>query len=214
MTGTIVDEAGRPLRGVAVTVATGIYSLIPSEPVETDEQGHYTAHFGPLFHMADGVSLQAAVVHASKTGYYEKDLCRAGNLGMAFKRPEGPRIEQFVAIVYPGHPYRLDFTMLPAARVQGQLVDPANTPLSGIPVSLEGETYPATNILASDKTDGQGRFRFESVPLLPYRFAIGSGRAAIRSDPEPFREAGARQIILVYRALDAELDCKPAPDGR
>jgi len=34
------------------------------------------------------------------------------------------KTDRFVAIVYPGHPYRLDFTMLPAARGHGQLIDP------------------------------------------------------------------------------------------
>jgi len=87
-------------------------------------RGHYTAHVAPGTHSTDGVSLQPAVVRASRPGYYEKDLCRAGNLGMAFKRPESTRTDRFVAIVYPGHPYRLDFTMLPAARLHGQLVDP------------------------------------------------------------------------------------------
>jgi dipeptidyl aminopeptidase/acylaminoacyl peptidase len=214
VTGTIVDETGRPLPGVEVTVARGMATLFPTEPVETDEQGHYMAHFGPGVSATDGVSLQPAVVHASKPGYYEKDLCRAGDLGMAFKRPEGRRADRFVAIVYPGHPYRLDFTMLPAARVQGQLVDPEKKPLAGISVRLEGESYPATSALASTKTDEQGRFRIESVPLLPYRFSIGSGRAVIRSDPMPFREAGERQVIMIYRALDAALDWKPAPDAR
>jgi Tol biopolymer transport system component len=212
VTGTIVDEIGRPLPGVAVTVARGMFTLFPTEPVVTDEQGHYTAHFGPGMDTTDGINLQPAIVHASKPGYYEKNLCRAGNLGMAFMRPEGTRTERFVAIVYPGHPYRLDLTMLPAARVQGRLVDLEKKPLAGISVWLDGESYPATNVLASAKTDEQGRFRFVSVPLLPYRFSIGSGRVAIRSDPMPFREAGERPVVLVYRALDAVLDWSTAPD--
>jgi hypothetical protein len=133
---------------------------------------------------------------------------------MAFKRPEGTRADRYVAIVYPGHPYRLDFTMLPAAHVQGRLVDLEKKPLARIAVCLEGESYPATSVLACETTDEQGRFRFESVPLLPYRYAIGSGRARIRSDPMPFREAGERQVTLIYRALDAVLDWDSAPEAR
>jgi hypothetical protein len=200
--------------GVAVTVARGMWTLRPTEPVETDEHGHYAVHFDPVLHSDDGVSLQPAVVHASRPGYYEKDLCRAGDLGMAFRRPEGARAERFVAIVYPGHPYRLDFTMLPAARVRGWLIDQEGKTLAGILVTLEGESYPATNVLACATTDEQGRFRFESVPLRPYRYRIGSGRAVIRSEPMPFREAGERPVTLTYRALDAVLDWKPAPDAR
>ena len=64
------------------------------------------------------------------------------------------------------------------------------------------------------KTNDQGQFQFDSVPLLPYRFTIGAGRATIRSDPMPFRQSGERQVVLVYRALDAVLDWKPAPETR
>lgn len=214
VTGTIVDEAGRPLPGVAVTVARGMASLFPTRPVETDEQGHYTVHFEPGMLAYDGVMLQPAIVHAARPGYYEKDLCRAGNLGMAFRRPDQATPDAYVAIVYPGHPYRLDFTMLPAARVRGQLLNVEKKPLAGISVCLEGERYPATSVLACEKTDEQGRFRLESVPLLPYRFTIGSGRVTIRSDPMLFREAGERQVVLTYRALDAVLEWKSGTESQ
>ncbi|MHC5544962.1 carboxypeptidase-like regulatory domain-containing protein, partial [Singulisphaera rosea] len=102
----------------------------------------------------------------------------------------------------------------PAARLRGQLLDADKKPLVGYTLHLEGESYPATNVLAAQKTDPQGRFTFDSIPLTPYRLSLGSGRVTILSEPIPFQTPDERLIIATYLTLEAVLEWHPAPDAQ
>src|SRR5262249_39622881 len=144
----------------------------------------------------------------SKPGYYEKSFCRDGNLGMAYTKPRAERDHHFVGIVYPGHPYSVDFVMCRAAKLHGRLVDATGKLLAKYRLTLVGKTYPASNVLAATKTDAEGRFACEEVPIEESRVAIGHGRAEIRSEPLRFTKPGIYDVDLTYRALDAALDWK------
>jgi hypothetical protein len=199
--GRVTGADGQPMPGVEVRVARGMGTLHSTTPVATDADGRYEIHFGPAVFSAGGPNMQAACVFAHKPGYYEKDLCQAGNLGMANYQPEGDGAKGwgFAGIVYPGHPYRLDFTMLPAATVSVRLVDREGNPLAKHRLYLAGaDLYPASSVLAGGETDAEGRMDLESVPLKTYHFSLTAGRAEINSDPIPFDTPAPLHFRLTY----------------
>ncbi len=203
--GTVTDDQGKPLPDVAVTVATGWGTLRLSEPVKTAQDGTYRIHFGPGMMFGAGDQLQCAIVHARKPGYYDRELGQTGNLGMAYRKPTGMYIQTFRAIVYPGNPYKLDLVMQRAARVHAKLIAADGKVLAKYRVGLDGKSFPATGVVATQETDGEGRFSFDTIPLKPYRFVLSSARAGIKSDPFPFEKSGDYQIVLTYRPLEATL---------
>ncbi|MEX2121988.1 MAG: M56 family metallopeptidase [Pirellulales bacterium] len=198
--GRITDASGQPMEGVQVHVARGIGSLRSTYPVTSDADGRYEIHFGPGM-FTEGANMQYACAFARKPGFYEKNLCRDGNLAMANFKPKNVRQADWGAagIVYPGNPYRLDFTMLPAASISLELVDPDGAPLPHYKVALTGDDlYPASSVLAGAETDDHGRLEFESVPLKAYHFSLGSRRAEYKTQPILFDRAGPRRFRLVY----------------
>ncbi len=201
VTGKIVDESGKPLEGVSVRVARGMGTLFTGDPLLTDAQGRYEIHFGPgMFSTSGGPNLQAATVYASKSGYAEVDLCRGGNLGMAEYRPKD-RSEKdwgFIGIVYPDHPYELNFKMEAASDIDVTAVDREGKPLAGYSVDLDGDVLPpSSSLFASSKTDDRGRVKFTEVPRQAFWFSIGR-RSEYRTDPIKFDKAGKYQVQLKY----------------
>jgi hypothetical protein len=68
-------------------------------------------------------------------------------------------------IVLPGKPFSLDFVLVPAASIDGELLDADGKPIAGKGVWIAGkELPPSSSVLRAGKSDGQGRFRFEDVP--------------------------------------------------
>ncbi len=201
--GTVTDETGRPLKGAKITVVRGIATLFSTPPVLSDDHGNYEIHFDKG--VMGSIPQQAAVVHVAKDGYYDRDLGAAGNLGMSEKPLDDPG--SFVGMVYPGRRHRLDFVMLKAARLHGRLVDAAGQPLADYDVTIEGDTYPATNVLASLKTDANGRFEFLRLPRREYRFRLGH-RQRIISEPIDFARPGDWHLELTYDALAATLEVR------
>lgn len=202
VTGTIRDNQGNPLEGVEVTVARGFGSLHNTEPVKTDAAGRYTVHFGPgVFFEGNGTNLQAASVFASKDGWFESNLCRDGNLGMANFRPDDGSDKEwgFVGIVFPDNPYELDFTMLPAARLSVDLVDGSGQPLRNYSIDLDGdELPPSCSVLRSKKTDERGHVDFEEVPTLTWWMSVGARGAEYRTEPIVVTESRDYHFRLVY----------------
>ena len=173
--GKVADADGKPVPGVEIRVARGWRTLFATKPVTTGQDGLYRIHFGPGMRSpdGDGVLLQCAIVSARKAGYYERNLCRHGNLGMASRPPTTDRQHHFVGIVYPDKPYELDFVMLPAARVKGRLLDEKGQPATVSRSRLYlygGKLYPASSVLAGTDVAKDGKFEFPSVPLFPYGF--------------------------------------------
>jgi len=200
--GRVTDGEGRPLEGVEVSVATGIGTLKRGQPVKTAADGTYEVHFGPGVHFTDGgPQLQAASVFAAKPGYFERDLCRHGHLGMAYYRPKD--LEEsgwgFKDVVYPGHPHRLDFVLLPAARLVVELVDSQGGPLAGFKLCASGEElYPSSSVLNCQTTDESGAATFTDVPLKTFWFSLSAGQAEYKTKPIKFRASGEQRYRLTY----------------
>lgn len=203
VTGTVTDQNGRPLVGVEVRASCGIGSLRPTGATNTDEQGRYTLRFGPGMRVRNdatgkwGAGIQAATIFAFKPDHTEKNLCRQGDLRMGDKLPEkgdhsyGDRDR----VVVPNQPRRLDFVMVPAASLEGELVDEQGEPIADRQVSVQGkQMLPSTSVLAQGKTDKQGRFRFEGVPAnYGWWFTI-DGRG--RTQPITFPGSGLYRVTF------------------
>ncbi|HEX6960934.1 MAG TPA: hypothetical protein VF175_03650, partial [Lacipirellula sp.] len=105
----------------------------------------------------------------------------------------------FKDIVFPNHPYRLDFVMLPAASVTIELVDAEGKPLADYELCLKGdELYPASSVLECETTDAHGAATFADVPLKSYWFSLRAGRAEYKTEPVEFREAKQLRYRLIY----------------
>jgi Tol biopolymer transport system component len=205
--GRVIDHRGQPLEGVAVRVARGMGSLHSTQPVMTGADGRYRIHFGPGMH-SEGANAQFAIASAHKAGWYEKGLGRQGNLGMANYKPKGFNEQdwQVAGMVYPGNPYRLDFTMHPAAKADVQLVDRDGKPLAQYHVRLTGDLlYPASSVLSSGKTDKEGRLTIDNVPLATFWFTVGSRRAEYKTAPIAFDAAEPVRLRLIYDDLAGTL---------
>jgi len=220
--GRVVDEAGRPLAGVVVSAHTGMGTLFQTGKAETGADGEYRFDFSPGLRSTDGIELQVATISARKPGYFEKNLSRQGDLLMARRQPEdeigwGKKTKDDV--ILPGQTRRLDFVMLPAARLAGTLIDQDNRPLAGYGVSLTGEELPpSSSVIASVKTDDKGRFSIAEIPTMfafqilvepakreppwnawasgPFHFAAGESDLSVRQgDTEIVAERFELQVL-------------------
>jgi hypothetical protein len=80
--------------------------------------------------------------------------------------------------------------MVPAASVEGQLLDDQGKPIAGQHLSVKGEqTWPSSSVLAFPKTDAQGKFQINVLPAgLPIWFEYGDA-ATSRFTLEPERHS-------------------------
>ena len=101
---------------------------------------------------------------------------RQGDLLMGDKRPEqgDHYFDDRDRIVVPSQPRRLDFVMVPAASIEGELLDQQGQPMADKQLWIQGKQMrPSSSVLAGGKTDPQGRFRFDAVPPgYPWWFTI------------------------------------------
>src|SRR5262249_26865299 len=86
-TGTGVDEAGRPVAGAEVRVATGWYTLRGGGRTNTDGTGRFTLRFAEGIWSRDEANAQAAVFMVAKDGYVERSRSRPGRHLMARRMP-------------------------------------------------------------------------------------------------------------------------------
>ncbi len=205
VTGKVTDGSGRPMPGVDVSVSTGRGSLMPSGSMRSDESGDFTLRFrghGTRVDDATGnvvAPVQAATVGARMSGYYEKDLCRQGGLVMADRQLDPNRRHWRGPVVLPNKPYRVDFVMLPAARIKGRLVDADGWPITRQMLIVGGEAlYPSASVLANVHTDPEGRFVVENVPCKSYWFEIRQrpGKPDVRSRPLRIIAPASYDIVL------------------
>jgi hypothetical protein len=216
ITGTIVDENDKPLEGVSVRVARGMGTLFSTEPVLTNAEGQYAIYFGPAMFSSAGPNLQAASVFASKPGYAEANLCRSGNLGMAEYRPRDNSDKDwgFVGVVYPDNPHQLDFEMQLASTVVIDLVNAAGNPLAGYSIDLDGEQLPpSSSVLASEKTNADGRVRFHDIPQRAFWMSMGSRRAEYRTTSISFETPGSYHYRLTYDDIAGTLTATVVEPG-
>lgn len=183
--GRVTDPAGRPMAGVEVRASTGKGTLLGGGATTSDADGRYELYFGPGFLSRDRTVIQAAIISARKSGYFEANLSRQGGCSAAYVMPGEGQKNQWsgrkVRLFLPDRPLELNFVMRPATRVAGKLVDEQGQPLVGYSVSLTGaDLYPATSVMGSVRADDQGRFALEDIPTT-FRFQFQVSKA----DPKP-----------------------------
>ena len=207
--GTVTDEDGAPVPGAKIWANCGMGTLLQTGHTVSREDGTYTLHFGPGMSVLDestgewGVGHQAASIFSSKEGYYEHNLCRQGGLTMAGERPGPDNVWHADPdqVVLPHQPYRLDFVMAPAARIEGHLVDPEGRPLPGRQVTLTGkELPPSSSVIGFWDTDDDGRFTTGALPCKPFWFEVHKGRDEIKSAPFRLTVPGTYTATLAYTA--------------
>ena len=110
---------------------------------------------------------QAATISVAKPGFVEKNLHRQGDLNMADRMPTADEWAWGVSrkVVLPGKPYLLDFVLVPAASLDGELLDARGKPIAEKQLWITGkELPPSSSVLRGAKTDAQGHFAFEEIP--------------------------------------------------
>jgi thiol-disulfide isomerase/thioredoxin/Leucine-rich repeat (LRR) protein len=198
--GRVTDDQGRPLAGVEVRAATGVGTLTGGGRVTTDADGRYKLYFGAGWGMQRdddsplGVGVQAAIITASKEGWYESNMNRQGDLRMTDHTPAQLEadlpiwgIEKLDGFIFPRQPKEVNFTLTPAAVLEGTLVHDTHE-LEGESLSLEGdELPPASSVLAQVTTGDDGAFRIDGVPLgKKWRFRMRVGPTWDEIETEPF----------------------------
>ena len=167
-TGRVTDDQGKPIEGALVYASTGMGSLFTTGSATTDAEGRYEFQFGPGISIGNNdVQLQFATISVRKPGFFEKNLSRQGDLLMARKLPEKLTWERRTndEIILPGQPRKVDFVLLPAARLAGTLIDESGKPLVGYGVSLTGKDLPpSASVIGSTKTDAKGHFELTEIP--------------------------------------------------
>ncbi len=161
VTGAVTDEQGRPLQGVEVRVNWGMGTLFRGGATTTDADGRYVLRF------AGSRGVACAVIRASKSGLFEKNLNRQGNLIMSGKPSEEGNswFGNQGNMLLPDKPRRIDFVMAPTASIHGELLDSQGKPMGGRYLHTKGaEMPPASGVLASNKTDANGAFEVRNVP--------------------------------------------------
>ena len=169
--GKITDDAGKPLEGVEVNASCGMGSLFHTGSAKSDKDGKYRLAFGPGIAVGNtkmGVGTQVATITPRLKGWYDIHLGRRGNLMMTEWKDKlkAEDTQNYSGVVAANEPYELNFTMTKAAAIQGRFVNEFGTPVKGVEIDITGDILPPScGILASVKTDDEGRFTFDSVPV-------------------------------------------------
>ena len=208
---TVTDAGGQPLEGVAIRAACGMGTLGNTMPVFSDAHGHYRLRFGPGLMVLNektgkwGAGVQCAVISARKAGWAENNLYRQGDLLMADEMPEARSQWDRSKIILPGEPYGVDFTMVPAAGIDGQLLDEHGEPLADEEIILDGDVLPpASSIVGGAATDAEGRFHFDRVaPGFSWWLEVGGEKDGARSRTQPFT-LQSRQYHAILRVTSQE----------
>lgn len=229
--GRVTDSEGKGMSGVTVSASCGWGTLMPTASTNSDAQGDYRMTFGPgrawfdeagrvdVAKTIEGTGLQAAIIGASKTGYYEKDLGRQGDLRMARELPRPDQHPGIAAesIVLPNQPRRVDFVMLPAASISGRVVEANGKAASGRRFYiLSDKLPPAATVLCEFRPDETGRFKIVGVPCGSYWLEPADGSlAGVRSNPVAIPRAGSYDVEVsvneAAKKLSTRIVTAPAP---
>jgi hypothetical protein len=169
--GKVTDDTGKPLEGVEVNASCGMGSLFHTGTAKTDKDGQYRLAFGPGITVGNttmGVGTQVATITPRLKGWYEVHLGRRGNLMMTEWKDklQAEDTKGYSGVVAANVPYELNFTMTKAAAIQGRFVNEFGAPVKGVEIAVTGDILPPScGILASVKTDDEGHFAFDSVPV-------------------------------------------------
>ena len=177
--GRVTDPGGHPVAGAVVSTRGGLFGMGQGAQTLSDEEGKYR--------FTTPKSGQVPVI-AHADGYVQA--------------PETRLVEVPEGATELAH----DVTLLPAAEVEGLVVDPAGAPLAGIEVSIRadrgegdvtfedsfdfGEAQPVRAI-----SDARGRFLLSNVAPGATYFLLGRGEGFVLSRSETFDvgKGGAKQ---------------------
>jgi len=205
-TGRVTDPHGRPIAGATVRAATGYGTLRGGGSTTTHADGRYELRFAEgIMFMEDPVSLQSALIFASKPGHYETNLSRQGKLAMARLQPDEKALKNRASpqlVFLPNEPGEVNFTLAKAATLRVELVDEEGESLRNTNIVLDGETLPpGSSALAQADTSFGGDYTFEQVPLgLEWWLYASTGRKVSgRSQPFILSEPGEYRVTVKLR---------------
>lgn len=207
--GRVTDADGRPMEGVRISAHRGIGTLRETAATLTDRDGRYLLRFGPGIGFNRSKTpaanrIQAALITAHKNGYFEKNMSRQGNLAMADVPPAPELVKGYSGVVVPGERREINFTMVPAAKVAGTLLDKNQKPLAGYKVALTGkELPPGCSVIESVATNAQGQFQIRNIPTgYRFQFLVEPARSeppwvAWASPPFEFHDPGQQDVAII-----------------
>jgi hypothetical protein len=229
--GRVTDSQGNGMSNVHISASCGRGSLFPTAATNSDGQGDYRLTLGPGMVWKDSTGrvdvaktientvLQAAIIQASKSGYYEKDLGRQGDLRMAPELPK-PGPQPGIAadrIVLPNQPKRVDFVLLPAASITGRVVAADGRPVQGRRSYVVSDKLPpGASVWCEFRPDAAGGFKIGGVPCQSYWFEPADGNlAGVRSNPVEILRAGNYDVEVsideAAKQVKARIITAPAP---
>jgi hypothetical protein len=199
-TGTVVDEAGRPIEGADVGAATGWGTLMGGGSTKTDGRGRFTLRFGEGILSTDPANVQAAVFNVSMDGYVEKSRSRPGRHLMARRMPEASARHGVdgAKIVLRGIPYPIDFQLARPATIEVDLHGPAGATLAVTSRNDPNEgTYSRQvgpnrwDLVASQAWQFTLYYREQPFPITSFPITLPSaGRYRATLSYKPDRERG------------------------
>jgi hypothetical protein len=217
VTGKVTDLSGNPLPDVAMQAFSECgNTTVPSPEVKTNEAGEYSLWFGSTIDLpadkdgAPSVSLRRVAIRAHRSGWCERSLGHRGMLWMASMRPpedNRARIDPS-EVVLPGQPGHVDFVMLPAASVNGVVLDVAGRPMAQRTLWLvRAENSMVADVrmgevIAGAETDAEGRFAFADLPRVDaWIVTPGANGSEVRGPgftPDP-RAPQRVELVLIER---------------
>jgi hypothetical protein len=150
----------------------------------------------------DPLNLVSAQVGAYKDGFAEVNLDRHGGMHAAYRQPRpDEKVPDYVdtkRLFIRGESREVNFVLAPTATIQARVLDSTGKPVGDTGLSLTGlELPPASNVMASDKTDAEGKLLFTEIPVgYSWWFELSvERRKSARSVPMHF-EAKQYDIVL------------------
>jgi len=221
--GKVTDEQGRPMYGATVRAAAGMGTLLGGGETVTGADGRYVLRIGPgylrsLKETKLGVGFQVAVIRAEKSGFYEQNLSRQGDLYMAESLEFVPKQHETTRpVILPKQPYEVNFVLCPAAVVKGRLLDEKGDPVAKQSIYMDAAEHPpASSVFAGSETDADGRFAFDDLPpsmplWLTLRHTKGVDRTKhlhgidLETSRFQFDRPGVYEMTVVYDATSPAL---------
>jgi hypothetical protein len=194
--GVVTDDAGRPVEGAEVRVATGMGTLMGGGRTRTGKDGRYILRFAEGWFSTDATNAQAAVFFVTKEGYVEASRTRPGPTMMARRRPvdglwSGVRPED---VAVKGEPFRVDFRIAEPAIVEVTTEGPQEASA----LNIRGQGYSQQSGSAR-RLEGPTT-RWALLPRQPWQFATDHrpGPSVVRSQPITLPGAGSYRLKLRF----------------
>jgi hypothetical protein len=210
LTGKVTDPQGKPVDGVTLRACYGTRMSPTAGQAFTGKDGSYAVRFTGTGFMYDADRKrwiqphQQIIVWPSKPGIFERDLGRQGELVAGEEPPS--RFQQWIKkpeeVLLRQQPRRIDFVLVPAAAIDGLLVDSRGNTLADQYLSLNGSTLPPlSHNLVSVPTEPKGEFQIDAVPLelswwFETRVIAGGQWRDLKSPPLSLTKPGRYRVKL------------------